>query len=230
MAGKRDYYEVLEVARDADDDAIKRAYRRLAMQYHPDRNHGDKEAADKFQECAEAFEVLRDPEKRRALRPVRPRRAGRRQSAAFRATPIRSWTCSAICWAACSAAAAGLGAAARPAAGTCKWPSRWIWSEAARGVTKTIHLRREETCNDCGGSGARPGSQPGDVPALRRPRRRHHGPGLLPHSADLPRLRRPRRRHHRSVPQVPRGRPRRGGQRRSGQHPRRRGQRHEHPP
>ena len=61
---KRDYYEVLGVARDADDDEIKKAYRKLAMQYHPDRNVGDEEAEDKFKEAAEAYEVLRDPEKR----------------------------------------------------------------------------------------------------------------------------------------------------------------------
>src|SRR4051794_36251395 len=64
MAGKRDYYEVLEVTRDADDDTIKKSYRRLALQYHPDRNHGNKEVEEKFRECAEAFEVLRDPDKR----------------------------------------------------------------------------------------------------------------------------------------------------------------------
>src|SRR5262245_2631963 len=62
---KRDYYEVLGVRREADDEEIKRAYRKLALQYHPDRNVGDKEAEEKFKEAAEAYEVLRDPEKRR---------------------------------------------------------------------------------------------------------------------------------------------------------------------
>src|SRR5579884_3423402 len=64
MASKRDYYEILGVRRDADDEEIKKAYRRLAMQYHPDRNVGDEEAVEKFKECAEAYEVLRDPGKR----------------------------------------------------------------------------------------------------------------------------------------------------------------------
>lgn len=62
----RDYYEVLGVARDADAESIKKAYRRLAMQYHPDRNGGDAAAEEKFKEAAEAYEVLREPEKRSA--------------------------------------------------------------------------------------------------------------------------------------------------------------------
>ena len=65
VPAKRDYYEVLGVARDAAHPDIKRAYRKMAMQYHPDRNPGDHEAEERFKECAEAFEVLSDPEKRR---------------------------------------------------------------------------------------------------------------------------------------------------------------------
>jgi molecular chaperone DnaJ len=65
MAGsKRDYYEILGVGKEAEAEEIKRAYRKLAMQYHPDRNVGDKEAEEKFKEAAEAYEVLRDPQKR----------------------------------------------------------------------------------------------------------------------------------------------------------------------
>lgn len=60
----RDYYEVLSVERDADADTIKRAYRKLALKYHPDRNSGSKDAEDRFKEATEAYEVLRDPEKR----------------------------------------------------------------------------------------------------------------------------------------------------------------------
>jgi molecular chaperone DnaJ len=62
---KRDYYEVLGVKRDADDKAIKKAYRKLALEYHPDRNPGDKVSEEKFKELSEAYEVLSDPEKRR---------------------------------------------------------------------------------------------------------------------------------------------------------------------
>ena len=61
---KRDYYEVLGVNKDASDDEIKKAYKKMAIKYHPDRNPGNKEAEDKFKEAAEAYDVLRDPQKR----------------------------------------------------------------------------------------------------------------------------------------------------------------------
>ena len=64
MAEKRDYYEVLGVAKTASADEIKSAYRKLAMKYHPDRNPGDESAKAKFQEASEAYEVLSNPEKR----------------------------------------------------------------------------------------------------------------------------------------------------------------------
>ncbi len=65
VTAKRDYYEVLGVSRDATADDIKKAYRRLAMQYHPDRNQGDKASEAKFKEVSEAYEVLSDADKRR---------------------------------------------------------------------------------------------------------------------------------------------------------------------
>jgi len=61
---KRDYYEILEISRNADEPEIKKAYRRLALKYHPDKNPGDSSAEEKFKEAAEAYEVLRDPDKR----------------------------------------------------------------------------------------------------------------------------------------------------------------------
>ena len=72
---KRDYYEVLGVNKNATDDELKKAYRKMAIKYHPDRQQGKsdaekKEAEEKFKEAAEAYDVLSDPNKR-ALRPVR---------------------------------------------------------------------------------------------------------------------------------------------------------------
>ena len=61
---KRDYYEVLEVTKTSTVEAIKKAYRKKAIQYHPDKNPGDKTAEDKFKEAAEAYGVLSDPDKR----------------------------------------------------------------------------------------------------------------------------------------------------------------------
>ena len=64
MSAKRDYYEILNVSRNATNDELKAAYRKLALKYHPDRNPDDKTAEEKFKEAAEAYEVLRDSQKR----------------------------------------------------------------------------------------------------------------------------------------------------------------------
>ena len=60
----KDYYKILEVEKDATPEQIKKAYRKMAMRYHPDKNHGDASTEERFKECAEAFDVLSDPQKK----------------------------------------------------------------------------------------------------------------------------------------------------------------------
>lgn len=65
MSAKRDYYEVLGISRDADKNTIKKAYRKLAKKYHPDTNQGNAQAAERFKEATEAYNILSDPEKKK---------------------------------------------------------------------------------------------------------------------------------------------------------------------
>ena len=108
---KIDYYEVLGVSRDATDQELKTAYRKLAMQYHPDRNPGDHTAEEKFKECSEAYQVLSDADKRAAYdRYGHAAFSGggqaREASAAAHLERRTSATSSAICSARCSTWAA----------------------------------------------------------------------------------------------------------------------------
>src|SRR5271166_6427161 len=66
MAAKRDYYEILGLSRSAQPEDVKKAYRKLAIQFHPDKNPGDKKAEEKFKELSEAYEILSDPKRRQA--------------------------------------------------------------------------------------------------------------------------------------------------------------------
>ena len=109
---KRDYYEILGVQRNASAGAIKAAFRKLAMQHHPDRNPGDKAAEQRFKEINEAYEVLKDDSKRAAYdqfghAAFEPGLGGGAVAAASisAASPTCSTTCSAISWAAAAGAA-----------------------------------------------------------------------------------------------------------------------------
>ncbi len=119
MDNKRDYYEVLGVDKNADADAIKKAYRKKAIKYHPDKNPGDKEAEEKFKEAAEAYDVLSNPEKGRSTTSSATPWA-RRDSPEAVATSTRPvacpWTTSSPCSATYSADGARADLSAEPQA------------------------------------------------------------------------------------------------------------------
>ena len=70
MTNKRDYYEILGVQKNVSESELKKAYRQKALQYHPDKNQGNKESEEKFKEASEAYEVLKDPEKKERFQQI----------------------------------------------------------------------------------------------------------------------------------------------------------------
>lgn len=154
----RDYYEVLNVSRDANGDEIRQAYRRLAMRYHPDRNPGDADAEARFREAAEAYEVLRDPEKR--SRYDRFGHAGVQGGAGANfgnAEDIFAHF-SDIFGDLFGFSAAGRGPRAEAGADL-RYNLSITFAQAAHGDEISLSLPRRAPCPDCKGSGAAPGSK-----------------------------------------------------------------------
>jgi molecular chaperone DnaJ len=157
MATKRDYYEVLGVSREADDEILKGAYRKLAMQYHPDRNVGDHEAEIKFKEAAEAYEVLRDPQKRQLY--------DRYGHAGLEGAGLPNFgNADSVMDLFSDIFGDFFGGSRRrrgPQAGRDLQMTLEIdLLEAARGIKKEVKIPRAEPCTDCSGSGAKPGTRP----------------------------------------------------------------------
>jgi molecular chaperone DnaJ len=157
MAGtKRDYYEVLGVERSASEDEIKRAYRRLAMQYHPDRNVGDAEAEEKFKEAAEAYEVLHNADRRQ-----RYDRYGHAGLEGLNVPHFNDAQSVFDLFGDLFGDIFGQRGRHGPHAGRDLQVAVDLdLIEAARGIVRTIAIQREELCTDCAGSGARRGTQP----------------------------------------------------------------------
>ena len=152
-----DYYEVLGVSRSAEDDEIKRAYRKLALKYHPDHNPDNAEAEQKFKEAAEAYDVLRDPEKR--ARYDRFGRAGVQGGAGgFGSNDDIFAHFSDIFGDLFGFSTATRGP--RPMAGAdLRYNLTITFAQAAKGDEISISLPKHVTCSECNGSGAAPGSK-----------------------------------------------------------------------
>jgi molecular chaperone DnaJ len=162
---KMDYYEVLQVERTASDTELKASYRRLAMQYHPDRNPNNPEAEEKFKACSEAYQVLSDPDKRAAY--DRYGHAGVGAGAAgnpFAGGPFAQGDLGDIfgdLFGEMFNMGSRGGRASRAQRGRdIKFDLRLEFEEAVFGIEREITIRRAEACNDCSGTGSEGGRQP----------------------------------------------------------------------
>lgn len=180
---KRDYYEVLGVSRSASADEIKKAYRQMALKYHPDRNPGNKEAEERFKEAAEAYDVLSDPEKRRKYDQFGYE--GVRGTAARDFTDINDiFTTFGDIFGGSFGGSIfdevfGGTRTRRRSASYSGTPGsdlrvtlRLTLEEIATGVEKKIKVKRLKRCDTCGGSGVKPGSGKDTCPQC-------HGSGEL---------------------------------------------------
>lgn len=156
---KRDYYDILSVDRDADQAVIKKAYRRIAMKYHPDRNPDDADAEAKFKEASEAYEILSDAEKRSAYDQfghagVDPQ-AGGFGAGATSFSDIFGDVFGDIF------GGGGGGRSRGPQRGSdLQYTLELDLEQAVRGTTVKIKVPRLVSCDTCDGSGAKPGSSP----------------------------------------------------------------------
>lgn len=180
-ANKRDYYEVLGVERGADAEEIKKAYRKMAVKYHPDKNPGDKEAENKFKEATEAYEVLKDPQKRQTydqfghagLSGAGAGGAGGAYGGFHAGFDINDALRAFMREFGAGGAAGGggifddlfgmgggRGRQAGPTAGAdIKIRLKLTLEEIASGTEKKLRVKRMVTCDECNGSGAAKGSK-----------------------------------------------------------------------
>jgi molecular chaperone DnaJ len=154
---KRDYYEVLGVERTCTGEELKKAYRRLAMEFHPDRNQGDKRAEERFKEVGEAYSVLSDPQKRQRYDSFghagdsMPDFGGFSFDSAFDLFDMFFG----------GGAGAGRRRRGGPQPGAdLRMNVDITFEESVFGAARTVELPRRGTCSECAGSGAAPGTEP----------------------------------------------------------------------
>jgi molecular chaperone DnaJ len=166
----KSYYEILGVAKDASAESIKKAYRKLAMQYHPDRNQGNAEAEEKFKEAAEAYEVLSDLQKRRIYDAYG--KEGLKNSG-YSGPGSSEDIFSHINDLFGDLFGFGGGRGRRrdpnsPVQGEdLRYDIRISFMEAVHGVSRQVDITKKETCWTCEGSGARPGHKPQTCPTCQ---------------------------------------------------------------
>ena len=160
MAQKRDYYEILSLPRNAAEEEIKKAYRKCALQWHPDRNPGNKKAEDNFKEATEAYQVLADPQKRKTYDQYGHEGLN---GPGFGASGFSRGGFGDIfedIFDDFFSGGSGQSRQNRPQKGSDLGVALEIsLEEAAFGVEKSIEVQREETCSHCGGEGAKPGTE-----------------------------------------------------------------------
>ena len=179
---KRDYYEVLGVNKTASEDEIKKAYRKIAIKYHPDRNPGDKQAEEKFKEAAEAYDVLHDPQKRQQYDQFGfdgPMGAG--GFGGFNASSMNMddiFSMFGDIFGGRGFGGFGGGGQRRPQqhrGSDLRLKVRLTLEEINKGVTKKFKVRKDIPCSHCHGSGAEQGSTMEQCPTC-------HGSGVITHT------------------------------------------------
>lgn len=167
---KRDYYEVLGVAKNATSDEIKKAYKKLAIKYHPDRNPGDKEAEEKFKEAAEAYDVLHDEQKRARYDQFGHAGMGGAAGGGFGGTGFSNMEDIFSMFGDIFGGHAGFGGFSGFGGGGSRGGGRQVFrgsdlrikvslslSDVANGCTKKFNVRKYVKCTECGGSGSSDG-------------------------------------------------------------------------
>ena len=161
---KRDYFEILGVGRDADTQQLKSAYRKLALQYHPDRNQNDPQAAEKFKEASEAYAVLSDPDKRARYERFGHAGVGSAAGGGFGGFDPSVFADFGDLFGELFGFGGFSGRAHAMAGSDLVYRMDLAFRDAAFGLEAPLAISRLERCEECGGSGAEKGSRPRTCP------------------------------------------------------------------